>query len=109
MVKEAALGCTEETVGRVKPVTLGGISFPRKGDARAYLKEMLNKYAPGQVLSEDDAAVLRDALQHHPNGIDKIGVGVSGFIVRSAEYGTQCFWVTRVDGTTERFSYKSCV
>lgn len=44
-----------------------------------------------------------------PDAATKIGSGVRGFEVRSADYGTQCFWILRVDGSDERFSYKSCI
>ena len=39
----------------------------------------------------------------------KIGSGTLDFPVCIPVFGTQCFWVTRTDGTTEKFSYKVCV
>jgi hypothetical protein len=96
-------------MGKAIPIALGGLQFAKKGDARAYLKAMLKQYKPSQRVSERDEAVLRDALRHHPRAAEKIGAGIDHFVVRSAEFNTQCFWVTRVDGTTERFSYRSCV
>lgn len=92
-----------------KPMTLGSMSFPKKGDAYAYLKAMLNKYDIGDRVSTADANVLISALEHHPDAKEKIGSGVSHFSVRSADYSTKCFWVNRTDGTTEKFSYKSCI
>jgi Protein of unknown function (DUF3223) len=92
-----------------KPVTLGPHHFKKKGDARAYLKAMLHKYDVGDKVSKDDEAVLRAALAFHPDAAAKVGCGISHFSVRSADFGSKCFWVNRTDGTTEKFSYKVCV
>jgi hypothetical protein len=92
-----------------KPVTLGPRHFEKKGDARAYLKAMLHKYDVGDKVSADDDAVLRAALALHPDAKTKVGCGITYFSVRSADFGSKCFWANRTDGTTEKFSYKACV
>lgn len=92
-----------------KPITLGTLHFPRKGDAATYLTSMLNRYDLGDKVNPEDSIVLMAALGHHPNGLSKIGCGVSYFSVRSADYGTRCFWVNRTDGTTEKFSIKGAI
>jgi hypothetical protein len=45
----------------------------------------------------------------HPEAADKIGSGIKDFSVRSADFGTKCFWVNRTDGTTDKFSHTACV
>jgi hypothetical protein len=45
----------------------------------------------------------------HPDAGAKMGCGVNHFSVRSADFGSKCFWVNRTDGTTEKFSYKACI
>ncbi|WJI78038.1 MULTISPECIES: DCL family protein [unclassified Mesorhizobium] len=70
---------------------------------------MLNRYRPGDAVSAADVAFLAEALKRHPEARTKIGSGIRSFDVRSADYGTKCFWVLRTDGSEERFSYKSCV
>lgn len=92
-----------------KPVDIGDMHFEKKGDALEYLKEMLNKYAVGETVSKEDSAFLLNALRNHPDAESKVGCGISYFSVGRGDYGTQCFWVNRTDGTTEKFSYKSCV
>lgn len=92
-----------------KSISLGSLHFVRKGDAQQHLKNMLNKYDVGDKVSADDAIVLRAALALHPDAAAKIGCGISHFSVRSADFGTKCFWVNRTDGTTEKFSYRSCI
>lgn len=92
-----------------KPITLGSMHFPRRGDAKAYLKKMLNKYDIGDRVSASDEPVLRAALELHPEAATKIGCGVFHFSVRSAEFRSKCFWVNRTDGTTEKFSIQACI
>ena len=52
---------------------------------------------------------LRDTLALHPEAAAKVGCGITHFSVRSADFGTKCFWINRPDGTTEKFSYKACI
>lgn len=87
-----------------KPISLGPMHFNKRGDAVAYLKNMLHRYDVGDRVSAEDAVILRAALEHHPNGVEKIGCGITHFSVRTADFGTKCFWVNRPDGTTEKFS-----
>ena len=70
---------------------------------------MLQKYDVGDKVSANDALVVMDALSRHPDATAKIGCGISYFSVRSADFGSQCFWVNRSDGTTEKFSYMKCI
>jgi Protein of unknown function (DUF3223) len=92
-----------------KPITLGSLHFNKRGEAAAYLKVMLHKYDVGDKVSVDDARVLTAALALHPEAEAKVGCGITHFSVRSADFGTKCFWVNRTDGSTEKFSYRSCI
>jgi len=92
-----------------KPVTLGSHHFGKKGDAAEFLKAMLHKYDIGDKVSAQDAEVLHAALALHPDAAAKVGSGVTHFSVRSADFGSKCFWVNRVDGSSEKFSYKACI
>ncbi|AVY94670.1 DUF3223 domain-containing protein [Microvirgula aerodenitrificans] len=92
-----------------KPITLGPMYFERRGDAKTYLKQMLNKYDLGDRVSAEDETILRAALANHPEAATKIGCGISCFSVRSADFGSRCFWVNRTDDTTEKFSISGCI
>ncbi|MBX3445657.1 MAG: DCL family protein [Parvibaculaceae bacterium] len=92
-----------------KPISFGSLHFAKKGDAEEYLKVMLYKYDLGDKVSADDAAILMGALVLHPEATEKIGCGISHFSVRSGGFGTRCFWVNRTDGTTEDFSFRTCI
>lgn len=92
-----------------KPITIGSLYFAKRTDAYAFLKAILNRYDIGDKVSAADEQVLHAALALHPKAHEKIGCGVTGFSVRSAEFGSKCFWINRRDGTTDKFSYKSCI
>jgi hypothetical protein len=92
-----------------KPVDLGPLHFEKRADAVAHLKAMLYRYDVGDRVSSEDAVILRAALERHPNAAAKIGCGVTDFSVRTADFGTKCFWVNRSDGTTEKFSITACI
>lgn len=92
-----------------KPISLGPMHFAKRGDAVAYLKDMLYRYDVGDRVSANDAVILRAALEHHPNAKEKIGCGITHFSVRSADFNSKCFWVNRPDGTTEKFSIGSSI
>ena len=49
-----------------KPIALGTMYFERRGDAKAYLTQMLNKYDIGDRVSAQDETILRAALALHP-------------------------------------------
>lgn len=92
-----------------KPINYGELHFKKRSEAISFLNAILRRYDVGDRVNSEDSKVLLDALAHHPDAKDKIGCGVSGFSVRSAEFGTKCFWVNRIDGTTEKFSHRACV
>ncbi|WP_440058655.1 DCL family protein [Pseudomonas fragariae (ex Marin et al. 2024)] len=92
-----------------KPITLGPLQFAKRGDAVAHLTAMLHRYDVGDRVNADDSVILRAALENHPKAAEKIGDGITDFSVRSADFGTKCFWVNRFDGTTEKFSIKASI
>jgi len=92
-----------------KPFTIGVHRFAKKGDAAAFLQAILHRYDVGDRVSAADEEVLRAALALHPEADEKIGCGVTHFSVRTADFGTKCFWINRPDGTTEKFSYIACI
>lgn len=91
-----------------KPVQVGNLYFASKRDATEFFKEMLYRYELGDKVSVQDASVLAALLAMHPEASEKIGAGIGSFSVRSADFGTRCFWVNRTDGTIEKFSFRAC-
>jgi hypothetical protein len=94
---------------RGKPVVLDTRSFDNKQEATAYFRTMLHRYRPKQRVSDVDGADLAALLKRHAEYEEKVGVGIAHFELMSAEFGTQCFRLVRVDGTGEDFSYRHCI
>lgn len=92
-----------------KPIKIGSLEFTRRGDAFAFLKGILARYDVGDKVNAADSAILREALVLHPESTTKIDSGIQSFSVRTADFGTKCFWVNRVDGSTEKFALRACV
>lgn len=98
-------------MGKAIPVALGGVRFPTKKKALEHIRSILYSYKIGQTVTDPEhTAVLNDLLARHPEREDKVGSGVVAFFVGDGgEYGGQCFWVRRTDGTTEDFSFVRCL
>lgn len=96
-------------MARGNAVVLKTRSFDTQKEAAAYFKEMLNRYRPKQRVSNEDGADLAALLKRHSDYTEKVGRGIAHFEVMSAEFGTQCFRLVRVDGTGEDFSYPHCI
>lgn len=92
-----------------KPIVIGALEFSSRGEAHQFLKAILARYDVGDKVSAADSEILKDALALHPEAAAKIDCGIQSFSVRSADFGTKCFWVNRVDGTTEKFALRACV
>jgi hypothetical protein len=52
---------------------------------------------------------LIELVKKHPEAEEKIGCGISYFFVGKAAYGTKCFFIKRLDGTSTDFSYITSV
>lgn len=92
-----------------KPVTIGEHHFAKKGDAVAFFQEILYRYDLGDKVSTDDEAILRLLIHRHPDAARKIDVGIASFSVRSGDFGTRCFWINRINNTTEKVSFRACL
>ena len=92
-----------------KPIMIGALEFLSRGDAYVFLKGILARYDVGDKVNAADSAILCDALDLHPESLTKIDSGIQSFSVRTADFGTKCFWVNRVDGSTDKFALRACV
>jgi hypothetical protein len=70
---------------------------------------MLNRYHPGDRVGDPDTVDLKSLLQLHTEAKRKIGAGIDHFEVMDGGFGTQCFKVVRVDGSSDDFSYGHCI
>lgn len=93
---------------RRQGIVIGGEVFTTQAEARERFRGILYKYRLGETIDAADAQFMTSALQRHPEAATKIGSGIQSFQVRAADFGTRCFWVDRVDGTSEKFSFNAC-
>lgn len=96
-------------MGQSKPVELATRFFKKQGDAKVFFKAMLNRYRPGERLSDEDGLDVAALLERHTEYADKVGCGVSHFEVMMTKHGTQCFRIVRTDGSGTDFSYLHCI
>jgi hypothetical protein len=96
-------------MARGKPINLGSRAFDTKGAATAHFKAMLARYGVGDRVDEVDSRDLSALLGRHPEYDEKVGSGIKHFEVMSADFGTRCFRVIRLDGTGVDFSYLFCI
>ncbi len=97
-------------MARGKPVKLDTRNFATQSQATAHFKAMLNRYRPGDRISDEDARDLGALLKRHTEYEEKIGAGVRHFEVMMADgYTTQCFRIVRIDGSSVDFSYIHCI
>jgi hypothetical protein len=94
---------------RGNTVELGTRSFGTQREAAVFFKDMLNRYKPGDRVSDEDFLDLASLLERHTEYAAKVGSGVSYFQVVMTEHGTQCFRIVRIDGTGTDFSYRHCI
>jgi hypothetical protein len=92
-----------------KPITIGTRTFDTKGAAEKFIQEILYRRPLLAPIDGPDHAFLLALLSKHPDAVKKIGVGVKHFTVEKSIGGTQCFYITRVDGTREDFSFGKCL
>ncbi|EJN06800.1 Protein of unknown function (DUF3223) [Phyllobacterium sp. YR531] len=95
-------------MARRQDIVIDGEVFTTQVEARERFRSILYKYRIGETIDAADSQFMTSALQRHPEAATKIGFGIQSFEVRAADYGTRCFWVIRVDGTAEKFSFNAC-
>ncbi len=93
---------------------LGNQWFCTKEDMKRHMQAMLQAYPLGGRTSLEDTEVLRALLEYHPRAAQKIGCGIATFEVRAAPAAPglpagRCFYLLRVDGSTDDFSYLKCL
>lgn len=92
-----------------KPFNIDTRGFPKKADAVAYFRDMLNRYQAKDRVSDADAQDLLALLKHHTEYAAKVGVGIDHFVVIANQYNTRSFGIVRKDGTRDDFSYLHCI
>ncbi len=92
-----------------KPVTIGTRTFDSQTAARKYIREVRDRHPLLDTIDDADHTFLLDLLNKHLRAAEKIGVGVKHFTVEKSIGGTECFYITRVDGSHLSFSFDNCL
>ncbi len=101
-------------MGKARAISLRTRVFGKVGDATAFFAAMLNRYAIGDRVNEEDADDLSALLERHDERVEKIGTGIVGFEVNIPpddvpQFSKRCFWVMRSNGTKIDFSIGHCL
>lgn len=94
------------------PFSAGTFQFPTKGDAQAFVREILNSAPLDEILKGDRAVFIRELFALHPRAAEKAEGGIIGFMVRENDFNgarTRGFHVVHDDGSTTPFSYAPCL
>lgn len=98
-------------VDMAKPVTIAGLLFPSKSEAKQFFGGIRDRYADGVRLDEEDHVLVRGLLACHPEAAEKTGAGVEYFCIGTdMEFGrTRHFVVHRIDRSHSDFSFHACI
>jgi hypothetical protein len=91
------------------PFTIRTKKFAKKADALAYFKEMLNRYRPGDRVSDTDTQDLSALLEHHTEFTEKTGAGIDHFRLCITDTARNLSKSLGSMGVRDDFSYKHCI
>jgi hypothetical protein len=92
-----------------KPVTIGTLTFDSQTAARKFIREVRSRHPLLAPIDGPDHMFLLDLLNKHSRAAEKIGAGVKHFTVEKSIGGTQCFYITQVDGSHLNFFFDNCL
>lgn len=90
-------------------IEIESMVFNTKAKAEKHYKGMLYSYSDGQDVGSKDFEDLCDLIEKHPRSKEKFGSGIKRIFRGKTKHGANCFWIERIDGTKEDFSYRKCI
>ena len=91
------------------PFKIDRFEWPSRTAALKHMSNLLQSQELWEPLSGDDLEVMTAVLSRHPDCDSKIGCGVVSIYVGPAAPRGRCFWVQRVDGTADDFSFRCAI
>ena len=76
-------------------------------DQKKRCKALLNS-GRGEITAQDDFDFLISVFQKHEAYVEKVGVGVRRILIKKTKYGTNCFFLFRLDESVTDISYIQC-
>lgn len=94
-----------------KSVLIASLAFPTKKAAKAFFRNIRDRYQDGERIAQEDDCCLRDLVAIHPEAVMKIGCGISHFTVDTdLKFGTtRHFVIHRNDGSVTDVSFISAI
>ncbi len=101
-----------------KPVQLRSFRWKSIKEAKEAFRTLLNSYELDQRVNDAvHEQMLRELIEVHPRGPEKIGAGIDYFFVARTEeiggsisyWSRRGIWIRRVDGTREDLGYTSAL
>jgi hypothetical protein len=80
-------------------VTIGKLRFPTQSAASRHFEMIRNRYALGATVSDNDAEVLFNLLEHHAHRGAPSRQETQKFIVDASAWGRPCFYAVTVKGS----------
>lgn len=93
-------------------IAIGTLEFRTKGDAEKHIISVRDRYLGrlGEPVGTEDHEFLQSLIEMHPQYEEKFRCGIQSFFVeKAAKWNNHCFYLKRVDGSTEHFSFKECL
>ena len=91
------------------PIIMLGVKYRTHEDLKEKCRSVLYSDSDGDVVGGEDHKFLMALVDRHPDSDRKIGSGVWRFRRGRANHSTHCFYIDRMDGTTDDFSFVKCV
>lgn len=88
---------------------IGAFIFPTRKAAEREIRRILHDSPLDIPLQSHEHDLIAALASCHHEAETKIGVGIQHITVRQVEYGSRGFWITRTDGTSVDFSYRTAL
>lgn len=60
-------------------IEIGPHQFPTREAAKAHIRSVLARYAPGELVEGEDHETLTELTLRHPRAAEKVGAGIDRF------------------------------
>lgn len=91
-------------------IILPSRTFTSKASAKDFFRKILNRYAIGHDLNQEDFEVLSELLERHPDYEEKLRHGISSIrVLPDDQNRNRCFWIVGENDELTDFSYLICI
>lgn len=93
-------------------IIVNDVEFPSKESLKRHIRAIVDRYADGVPLGDDDKAFVLSLCTRHPDWKQKQGVGIDSVVIRynSTAYGScRGFWLIRTDKSEVDISWIACI